>query len=1208
MKSKFIGLVLSGVALSLGLGSVLFTPKKSVETQGYSTSSLPTTIDLNDTSAENIRSYYSSLNNLDTSERQGTNLLKNLKTILKNGQKYYSYDSGNAIWQIYEIADRDWEKSPAENTTYGTYNSTTKKITGYSYGTSSSNSKNNPYIHALYINRNVTNQTTAWDDHQQTQWGINREHVWPKAEGFEESGAGGARGDPMHLMAGNGYSNNIHSNYYYGYVNTSSSYTNCGTKYSNQSGNLLGKSKTLGGSTNVFEPQDCDKGDIARAIFYMVARYNYLSGSDSDGIDSNNPNLTLTQSLSDWSSTGYSSTSSKTGKMGVLTDLLAWHHADPVDSYEIHRNNLLYTNYTNNRNPFIDFPEWVDYIWGTASYTGTTYKSYSSTPTGYATPSSDTINGYNSGGQSTISVTSVSLNESSISIEAGSDETLVATVNPSNATNQNVTWTTSDPTVATVSGGIVHGVSTGNATITVSTSDGNKTATCSVTVTASSGQQETGYSSVTIKPNDTFSPALPTTSGTVNTSDTAHTDTTAGIAFKEQNIYKGTSAGYIMFVEDKGFIYNTSDLGTIDKVSVAYSSQSSTTGKVGVYFGTSQVSTHITSSNTTIKGPSQTDVFTNNTEGKGYFQLSTSNRNVQITQISIDYHVGTPKVLTGITLDTSDVQTNFVLDSVFEYGGLSVTAFYDDETSDVVTGYTVSSPDMTTLGEKTVTVQYTEGSNTVSSSYTITVVGESNEIITTFIVENYATDNSWSNGTQYLTANADEIITLTASYTLNNPNHTANTGKYYTYGYEWRFYQTDNGEISISAASNYLIDSVTINYNIANTGVLKDTSENVVISGEAQVVNNQSVTYFVGNSESATNGQAKITSINVVYHFVSDVPMSSISASSVRTFYVGETITNSDITVKGNNGHIVDAFSFTNSGYKFTYEDSISGGDIAYKTFTDSISYESFTTNLVVKVARKNHEHPVETITHTSKEFSALASSYTTNQNITVDGIDFTVDGYIYNGRVSLSQSYNSAPGQIVNTTPYSSGIRNVLITGASPDIQVSRNGSTWVDLVSATPDTTDYFYLKIFYKETEQSSYVNISQIQVLIKTDENAQNVANYIMFSDTEDQCTSKFDTAEDLFESMPKAQRVLFMESNDYVISTARTRFEAWARHLGKTITLSNGDYVISNVKNNVLSSLINNENNNAIIVALMVFLVGSVSVAGYFFVKRRKEIK
>ena len=85
---------------------------------------------------------------------------------------------------------------------------------------------------------------------------------------------------------------------------------------------MKGTSKTLNNGT-VFEPQDCDKGDIARAIFYMVARYNYLSGSDSDGIDSNNPNLTLTQNMSDWSSSSYTSTTSNPGKMGILTDLQA---------------------------------------------------------------------------------------------------------------------------------------------------------------------------------------------------------------------------------------------------------------------------------------------------------------------------------------------------------------------------------------------------------------------------------------------------------------------------------------------------------------------------------------------------------------------------------------------------------------------------------------------------------------------------------------------------------------------------------------------------------------------------------------------------------------------------------------------------------------------------------------------------------------------
>ncbi len=474
--------------LSLPLSVMVFcyvNENKAEKANAYSATSLPETIDLNDCDSDTIKNYYSSLTNLAVEEKQGQNLLKNLKTILKNGQKYFSYENGDNVWKMYEITDRDWEKSPASSTIYGTYNAKTNKITNYTYGTSASNSKNNPYIHALYVNRNVENQVTAWDDHQQTQWGINREHVWAKAEGFDSKGAGGARGDPMHLMAGNGYANNIHSNHFFGYVNTSSSYTNCGTKYSNLNGNLSGKSKTLGGTESVFEPQDSDKGDIARIIFYMVARYNYLSGSDSDGIDSNNPNLALTQSLSNYSSSGYTSSASRKGYMGVLTDLLAWHHADPVDEYEIHRNNLLYRNFTNNRNPFIDYPEWADYIWGTANYNGNTYQSYDETPTGYVDLNNDVINGYRTGGSTTVTVESVSLDKNSLSLSLGGTYGLTATVSPSNATNKAVSWTSSNTSVATVSSsGLVTAKAAGNTTITVRTADGNKTATCSVTVNA----------------------------------------------------------------------------------------------------------------------------------------------------------------------------------------------------------------------------------------------------------------------------------------------------------------------------------------------------------------------------------------------------------------------------------------------------------------------------------------------------------------------------------------------------------------------------------------------------------------------------------------------------------------------------------------------------------------------------------------------------
>ena len=532
--------IITLLPISLGLGVVLGAAKKSnvEEVQGYTTSSLPTTIDLNDTSASNIRSYYSSLNGKSESERKGNNLLKNLKTILKNNQKYYAYDGtseGKKIWQIYEIADRDWTKSPASAITCGTYNSSTNIITNYQYGTSYSDPGDNPYIHALYVNRNVTNEMRAWRYGDATEnnhggnkeWYIDREHIWPKSQGFNASGSGGARGDPMHLWSGDSDVNSsIHNNNFYGFVDTSSSYS--AGKYSYATSNYCGTSLTLKSGDNVFEPQDCDKGDIARAIFYMVARYNYLSNSDSDGIDANNPNLELVQDNTILSS--YTSDTSTKGKMGVLTDLLQWHHLDPVDEWEIHRNNLLYTNYTNNRNPFIDFPEWVDFIWGTVDYNGRNYQSYSSTPSGAANPSSDTINGYNSGGggQETISVTGVTLNTNTVSIEEGNSTTLTASIVPSNATNQNVTWTTSNSNIATVSDGVVTGVEKGTATITVTTSDGGFSANCTVTVTKSStATDSTQFSLVTSTSDLEVGKSYIITSGTTDTVAALDTTTNA---------------------------------------------------------------------------------------------------------------------------------------------------------------------------------------------------------------------------------------------------------------------------------------------------------------------------------------------------------------------------------------------------------------------------------------------------------------------------------------------------------------------------------------------------------------------------------------------------------------------------------------------------------------------------------------------------------
>ncbi|MFL0248699.1 leucine-rich repeat domain-containing protein [Candidatus Clostridium stratigraminis] len=82
-----------------------------------------------------------------------------------------------------------------------------------------------------------------------------------------------------------------------------------------------------------------------------------------------------------------------------------------------------------------------------------------------------------------VNPSSVSLNKTTNILTIGTTDTLIATVSPSNATNKNVQWSTSNSNVATVdAAGKVTAIGTGTATITVTTVDGNKIASCTITV------------------------------------------------------------------------------------------------------------------------------------------------------------------------------------------------------------------------------------------------------------------------------------------------------------------------------------------------------------------------------------------------------------------------------------------------------------------------------------------------------------------------------------------------------------------------------------------------------------------------------------------------------------------------------------------------------------------------------------------------------
>ncbi|MQP23619.1 T9SS type A sorting domain-containing protein [Flavobacterium sp. LMO8] len=156
----------------------------------------------------------------------------------------------------------------------------------------------------------------------------NREHIFPQSRGGFSGGTSSTadgigiwlptnaddilagHADAHHLRAEDGAENSTRSNRDYG------------SDYNGPTGSQ--------GSWN---------GDVARALFYMAVRYNGLNlvnGNPSDAI---------------------------VGQMGDLATLLTWNSTDPSDDFEMNRNNYIYT-WQMNRNPFIDYPNLADYIFG----------------------------------------------------------------------------------------------------------------------------------------------------------------------------------------------------------------------------------------------------------------------------------------------------------------------------------------------------------------------------------------------------------------------------------------------------------------------------------------------------------------------------------------------------------------------------------------------------------------------------------------------------------------------------------------------------------------------------------------------------------------------------------------------------------------------------------------------------------------------------
>lgn len=340
-----------------------------------------TTINFDAISENEVKNYYSSLKEGE----KGEELLTDLQNILKVDQLKVNYNTGyidgynnSKNWYGYYLYERNRDLSPL----------TDEEITDKKYKTS------DIWLNVMYLDSpiyieksinsgnykyypNYPDTTIVKEGTFSSSIGFDREHVFPKSFGFNGKNdlykdlTAGC--DAHNLHAGDRKGNQEgHNNLPYGnVVNKNDDKTEVIT--STITGEVVGYVGKGKNGNDVFEPNDKDKGDIARSIFYMAARYHYY---EDLGNGDETPALALGNDIDKVSTLEPSETIDNPTPYGELDDLLERNIIDPVSEYEIHRNDLIYNNIQNNRNPFIDYPDWANACFAPETSSGISFSNF----------------------------------------------------------------------------------------------------------------------------------------------------------------------------------------------------------------------------------------------------------------------------------------------------------------------------------------------------------------------------------------------------------------------------------------------------------------------------------------------------------------------------------------------------------------------------------------------------------------------------------------------------------------------------------------------------------------------------------------------------------------------------------------------------------------------------------------------------------------
>ena len=325
------------------------TPKTSFQGKFFDESQM---LDLTPSTKEEIDLYYK---DVDTSLK-GEDFIASLYDTISIDNSFLSYTQVNDWYKITDRNDALSQKiDPATYQFKDDKNENYFLVQLYSSHNDDPTKAYNTNVNGNGWAKDETLTSIDWESKRKNNGNIqiDKEHVWAKSHGFAPGDGDPSKGagtDLHHLIAADHNTNSAgHNNLDYGEVKDKEnskvlySYNADGTK------DISGYRGENEEGIEVFEPMDEWKGDIARALLYMGVRY-----SSDENNSKEEPHLVLTDdfSLQDDNDIFF-------GVQHGLSTFLEWNELDPVDDYERQRNDRIDKNVQNNRNPFVDHPEWA---------------------------------------------------------------------------------------------------------------------------------------------------------------------------------------------------------------------------------------------------------------------------------------------------------------------------------------------------------------------------------------------------------------------------------------------------------------------------------------------------------------------------------------------------------------------------------------------------------------------------------------------------------------------------------------------------------------------------------------------------------------------------------------------------------------------------------------------------------------------------------